>query len=50
MNETDTDLKKIIHDYSINVKNYAKWFEIAAVNKNEESFTTYQIIYRVNFE
>jgi hypothetical protein len=42
-----TNLKRIILFYSTNVKSYAKWFEIAQVNKNEENFTTYQIIYRV---
>lgn len=42
-------LRKQILDYSINVKNYAKWFEIADVNKNEDSFTTYKVIYRVSF-
>ncbi len=45
--ENTTDLKKLILEYSTNVKNYAKWFEIADVNKNEDSYTTYKVIYRV---
>ena len=47
MNSNEIELTKLILDYSINVKNYAKWFEIADVNKNEDSFTTYKVIYRV---
>jgi hypothetical protein len=45
--EITTELKKLILEYSTNVKNYAKWFEIADVNKNEDSYTTYKVIYRV---
>ena len=43
-------LKKLLFDYSVSVKNYAKWFEITQVNKNQETFTTYKVIYRVFIE
>ena len=46
MNEEKNNLKKIIMDYSTNTKNYAKWFEIAEVEKNEETYTSYKVIYR----
>ena len=40
-------LKKLVTSYSTNVKNYAKWFEINQVFKNEDSYTTYNVVYRV---
>ena len=48
LNSLDKDtLKKLVTDYSTNVKNYAKWFEINQVFKNEDSYTKYNVIYRV---
>ena len=40
------DLRKILIEYSTNVKNYAKWFEITDIDKNEASYTTYKVVYR----
>ncbi|CAF0947715.1 unnamed protein product [Brachionus calyciflorus] len=40
-------LKIILVNYSSNVKSYAKWFEISDVDKNEESFTSYKVVYRL---
>lgn len=40
--------KRALIFYSANVKNYAKWFEINEINKNETSFTSYKVIYRVS--
>ena len=40
------NLRKMIISYSTNVKNFAKWFEITEVNKNEATFTSYKVVYR----
>ena len=40
-------LKKRILEYSINVKNFAKWFEISDVKRVEETYTAYKVVYRV---
>lgn len=39
--------KKAIAFYSANVKSYAKWFEINEINKNEDTYTSYKVVYRV---
>jgi len=41
-------VKQMLISYSGNVKMYAKWFDISEVDKNEETFTTYKVIYRVS--
>ena len=40
------NLRKFLIEHSINVKNYAKWFEINEVNKNESTYTSYKVVYR----
>jgi hypothetical protein len=47
INQKKSLLKKQLLEYSTNVKNYAKWFEISEVKKDESSFTSYKVIYRV---
>ena len=42
-------LKIVLVNYSSNVKSYAKWFEISDIDKNEGSFTSYKVVYRVTF-
>lgn len=42
-------LKIVLINYSTNVKSYAKWFEISEVDKNEDTYTSYKVVYRVNF-
>ncbi len=41
-----TELKKRIIEYSANVKNFAKWFEIPEVKQVEEKYTVYKVVYR----
>ncbi len=41
-------VKQLLISYSANVKMYAKWFDISEVDKNEETFTTYKVVYRVS--
>jgi hypothetical protein len=47
INASQDLLKQAIGFYSANIKSYAKWFEISEVNKNEETFTSYKVVYRV---
>ena len=43
----DQAKRQLLLSYSTNVKNYAKWFDIARVELNEKTFTKYKLIYRV---
>ena len=47
INKSPELLKHAIAFYSSNVKNYAKWFEISEISKNEDTFTSYKVVYRV---
>lgn len=47
--EESDRVKQLLISYSANVKMYAKWFDISEVDKNEETFTTYKVVYRVSF-
>lgn len=47
MNQLDNVNKKRLLEYSVNVKNYAKWFEISDVKKVDEGYTSYKVVYRV---
>lgn len=47
INQNRELFKQAIGFYSSNVKCYAKWFEISEVNKNEETYTSYKVVYRV---
>lgn len=47
MNQMDNVNKKRLLEYSANVKNYAKWFEISDVKKVDEGYTSYKVVYRV---
>ena len=47
INENRDLFKQAIAFYSSNVKSYAKWFEISEINKNEETYTSYKVVYRV---
>ena len=42
-------LKSALVYYSSNVKAFAKWFEIGDIIKNEDTFTVYQVVYRVRY-
>lgn len=46
MNQMDNVNKKRLLEYSANVKNYAKWFEISDVKKVDEGYTSYKVVYR----
>jgi hypothetical protein len=43
-------LKSALIHYSTNVKHYAKWFDVANIIKNEDTYTVYQVIYRVKLD
>lgn len=47
INKSRELFKRALVFYSTNVKSYAKWFEISEVEKNEETFTSYKVVYRV---
>lgn len=49
VNSDPERLKKVLVNYSSNVKSYAKWFEINEIDKNEDKFTSYRVVCRVNF-
>ncbi len=44
--ERRAELKKRILEYSTNVKNFAKWFEIGGVKQVDDSYTVYKVVYR----
>jgi hypothetical protein len=46
--EDSEKIKQQLISYSTNVKMYAKWFDISEVKKNEDTFTTYKVVYRVS--
>lgn len=50
INQNRELFKQAIGFYSSNVKCYAKWFEISEVNKNEETYTSYKVVYRVKIK
>lgn len=51
MSQDEDEEKKAVKErilgYSVNVKNFAKWFAITDVKRIDESYTAYKVVYRV---